>query len=146
MINNIFNPGIYPKTINLALLLLRLTVGVFMLTHGIGKFSMLFGEEPLMFADPIGVGETASLALAVFAEVLCSILLIFGIATRVAAIPLFITMLVAVFIVHQNDEFGKKELPLLYLTIYFCFAITGAGKISVDNWLYKNQYKNQDES
>lgn len=139
MINNIFNPGIYPKNINLALLLLRLTVGVFMLSHGIGKFSMLFGDEPIMFADPIGVGETPSLALAVFAEVLCSILLIFGIATRIAAIPLFVTMLVAVFIVHQNDGFGKQELPLLYLMVYLSFSITGAGKISIDNWLFKKK-------
>lgn len=137
MIKTIFNPGSYPKNIDLALFLLRLTVGILMLTHGMGKFTTLFGDEPIKFADPIGLGEPASLVLAVFAEVLCSILLIFGIATRLAAIPLLITMMVAFFIVHANDELGHKELPLIYLMIYLCLAITGAGKISVDNWLYK---------
>lgn len=137
MIKSIFNPGRYPNTINLALLLLRVAAGAFMLTHGMGKFSNLVGDEPISFADPIGIGKPASLVLAVFAEVLCSILLIFGIATRFAAIPLLITMLVAVFIIHANDEFGRKELALLYAIIYLSIAIAGAGKISVDYWIYQ---------
>ncbi len=136
MIKNIFNPGNYPSTINFVLMLLRISVGILMLTHGIGKFSKLFGDAPIQFADPIGVGVTASLALAVFSEVLCSILLIFGIGTRLAAIPLIITMLVAALIVHADDPFGRQELPLLYTTMYLVIAIAGAGKISVDNWIY----------
>lgn len=137
MIKTIFNPGSYPNNIHLVLLLLRVVVGAFMLTHGSGKFSTLFGEEPIRFADPIGIGEPASLVLAVFAEVLCSILLIFGIATRLATIPLIITMLVAVLIVHANDGFDHKELPLFYLVVYLCLTITGAGKISMDHWIYQ---------
>ena len=136
MIKKIFNPGNYPNNINTALLLLRLVVGIFMLTHGAGKFSTLFGEGPIQFADPIGVGATASLALAVFAEVFCSLFLIFGIGTRLAAIPLVITMLVAAFIIHSSDGFGKQEFPLLYATVYLVIAIAGAGKISIDHWIY----------
>jgi len=136
MIKNIFNPGNYLNNINFVLLILRLTVGIFMLTHGIGKFSTLFGDEPIQFPDPIGVGTTASLALTVFSEVFCSILLILGLGTRLAAIPLLITMLVAAFIIHANDGFGKQELGLIYAAIYLVIAITGAGKISIDNWIY----------
>ncbi|MBK8518397.1 MAG: DoxX family protein [Saprospiraceae bacterium] len=136
MIKNIFNPGNYPKNIDYVLLLLRLGVGIFMLTHGMGKYSKLFAEGPIKFADPIGVGVTASLALAFFAEVFCSILLILGLGTRLAAVPLLITMLVAALIVHANDGFGKQELPLMYSTIYLAIAIAGAGKISIDNWIY----------
>ena len=137
MIKNIFNPGNYPLKINLVLLMLRVTVGAFMLSHGIGKFSKLFGDDPIKFADPIGVGVTASLTLTVFSEVFCSWFLIFGIATRLAAIPPLITMLVVVFIVHLNNGFDKQELPLLYVVVYLTIAITGAGKISIDNWVYK---------
>lgn len=137
MIRSIFNAGSYPNNIDFVLFLLRVTVGILMLTHGMGKFTTLFADEPIKFADPIGLGETASLALAVFAEVLCSILLIFGIATRLAAIPLLITMLVAVFIVHGNDGLDKRELPVFYLMVYLCLVITGAGKISIDHWIYK---------
>jgi putative oxidoreductase len=137
MIKTIFNPGSYPKNINLVLLLLRISAGVFMLSHGWGKFLKLFGDDPIKFADPIGVGVTTSLILTVLAEVVCSALLIFGLATRLAAIPLFITMLVAVFIIHGDDGFGKQELPLLYSTVYLTLTLAGAGKISMDNWIYR---------
>ena len=137
MFRNIFNPGNYSQKINFVLLLLRLAAGVFMLTHGIGKFSKLVGDEPIKFADPMGVGLTTSLALTVFAEVFCSAFLILGMATRLAAVPLFITMFVVVFIVKANKEFGDMELPLLYLFIYLVIAIAGAGKYSLDHWIYK---------
>jgi len=136
MIRTIFNPGNYSKNIDFALLLLRITAGPFMLTHGWGKFLKLMGDEPIKFADPIGVGVTASLVLVVFSEVFCSILLFFGITTRLAAIPLIITMLVAAFIIHADDGFGRQELPLLYTAIYIVFVINGAGKFSIDNWVY----------
>ncbi|MBY5958194.1 DoxX family membrane protein [Membranicola marinus] len=69
MIKNTFNPGNYAAHINFALLVLRIAVGILMLTHGLGKFERLFGEGPIQFSDPIGIGATASLVLAIFAEV-----------------------------------------------------------------------------
>ncbi len=104
-----------------------------MLSHGTGKFLKLFGDEPIKFSDPLGVGATASLAMAVFAEVFCSIFLILGFATRLSVVPLLITMLVAVLLIHTHDPFPKKELPLLYIIIYLSIGIFGAGKFSVDN-------------
>ncbi|HEY6436230.1 MAG TPA: DoxX family protein [Ignavibacteriaceae bacterium] len=137
MIKNIFDPGKYSSRINITLLFLRITIGIFMLTHGIGKFSLLIGNDPIQFADPIGIGESASLALAVFAELFCSILLIFGIATRFVVIPLLTTMLVAILIVHAGDVFQIKEMALLYFCVYIAIAIAGAGKISIDSLIYK---------
>ena len=137
MIKNIFNPGNNTNNVSYMLLVLRLVVGVLMLTHGMSKFHNLFGDEPIQFPDPIGVGVTASLALTVFAEVLCSILLIFGVGTRLAALSLLFTMLVVVFIVHSNDGFARQELPLLYAAIYMVIAVTGAGRISIDSLIYK---------
>lgn len=142
MIKNIFNPGNYPNNIDFALLILRLAAGGFMLTHGIGKFEHLFSGEPIMFPDPMGVGATVSLALVVFAEVFCSIFLVFGIATRLSAIPLIITMLVAAFIVHAEDGFGKQELPLLYAVVYIVLAIAGSGKVSLDRWIFNRLNRN----
>jgi putative oxidoreductase len=138
MINTIFYSGNYSKKINIALLLLRAVSGGFMLTHGIGKFSKLFGDGPIAFADPIGMGETASLVLTVFAEVVCAVLLIIGFSARLAVIPLLITMLVAAFVIHAEDGFGKQELPLIYAAVYFAIATTGAGKISIDHWIFVN--------
>lgn len=133
LIKKSFESGNYPDVISLSILILRVVAGVLMLTHGYGKFLRLFGDGPLQFADPLGIGVTASLVLAVFAEFLCSIFLIFGMATRFSAVPLLITMLVAALVVHWPDDFGRKELPLLYAAIYTVIAIVGAGKYSLDN-------------
>lgn len=137
LIKKIFDTGNYPKNISISLLFLRIVVGVFMLTHGYGKFLMMTGDGPIQFADPLGMGVTASLILAVFAEFFCSIFLIFGVATRLSAIPLLITMLVAALIVHAPDAFTRKELPLLYAATYLVIALAGPGKYSVDNWIFK---------
>ena len=136
MIKNIFNPGNYPQKINIVLLILRIASGAFMLSHGMAKFSKLFGDDPIKFADPIGIGVAASLALTVFAELFCSTLLIMGLATRFAIVPLVVTMVVIVLIVLGSDGFQKQELPLLYLIIYLSIAIAGAGKFSVDSLIY----------
>ena len=137
MIQKIFNPGTYSNNINLVLLVLRLVVGIFMLTHGFGKLDRLFGSDPIQFADPIGLGATASLAFTVFSEFFCSILIILGLGTRVVTIPLLSTMVVIIFIVHGNDGFGKQELPGLYAAIYSAIAIFGAGKYSLDYLITK---------
>ncbi len=118
---------------DLALLFLRLVAGGSMLySHGWGKLMRLFTQSPIEFRDPLGVGAPASLGLAAFAEAICSILLIIGLFTRLATVPLIITMLVIIFLVHWTDPFNKIELPLLYLAVYALLAATGPGKYSLD--------------
>jgi putative oxidoreductase len=121
------------NNIDISLLLLRLTFGGLMLiNHGWGKMLKLFGDDPIQFADPIGIGATPSLALAVFAEVLCAALLIIGLFTRLSVIPLIITMFVAAFVVHISDPFPKMESALLYLIPYIVLLLLGAGRFSLD--------------
>lgn len=143
MVKTYFRNEAYSKNINLVLLILRITVGTFMLTHGWGKFLTLIGGGAITFPDPLGIGETASLALAVFAEVFCSLFLILGFVSRLAAIPSLITMLVAAFVVHANDGFGGQELALLYGLIYLVIAVLGSGKYSIDNLIAKKISANQ---
>lgn len=124
-----YNQNLY----DIAILALRVTVGCFMITHGVGKLQMLLDSGGGKFGDPIGLGPTLSLILTVFAELICSFLILMGFATRLAAIPLIITMIVAIFVVHANDPFGNKELPGLYLAIYVVLLVLGSGRFSVDH-------------
>lgn len=120
-----------------ALLLLRLVFGgVMIYAHGWGKLTG-FSERAAKFADPLGVGSEASLALAVFAEVFCAAALVAGLLTRWALVPLIVTMVVAVFVVHADDPFGRKELGLVYLAAYLALFLTGPGRWSIDAWLSK---------
>ncbi|MGC8866053.1 MAG: DoxX family protein [Bacteroidales bacterium] len=112
--------------------LLRIVLGITMLlAHAVPKvanYLMLSAAFP----DPYGISSTLSLMLAIFAEFFCSILLIFGVLTRPALIPLIFTMFTAFFVVHQNDPFAHKELALLYLVGFVVLFITGPGRISLD--------------
>jgi putative oxidoreductase len=122
-----------------ALLVIRLGAGGMMLTHGIPKIGRLFGEGPVKFADPFGLGPEISLGMAIFAEVICAILVMVGFKTRLATIPLILTMLTAAFYAHWNDPFGKKELPLLYVCVFLGILAFGAGKFAVDGFLKKKK-------
>jgi len=117
---------------NFWLFIARVAIGLFMLTHGIPKLQSLMSGH-VKFADPFGIGAAPSLILSVFAEFLCSVLLILGLAVRLAAIPLIINMLTAIFVAHGGQPFAKKELALLYLLVYFGLLILGAGKLSIDH-------------
>ncbi len=121
------------------LLLIRVTISLLMLTqHGWVKL-MSYSEKADTWADPIGLGGPTSLALAIFAEVVCAALVVLGLATRLAAIPLVITMLVAAGIVHWDDPFSKKEFALLFLIPFLTLILTGAGRYSLDGWLEKRR-------
>ena len=119
---------------SLALLLLRVGSGGLILTHGIPKLKRLFGGAEIKFADPFGLGPVISLGLATFAEVICAILVIIGFKTRLAVIPLIITMLVAAFYAHWDDPFGRKELPLLFCIVFVSLLLTGGGAYSLDKF------------
>src|SRR5680860_910447 len=126
-------------SIDVVLFILRVGAEALILTHGIPKLLMLFGGGEIQFLDPVGLGMEISLTLSVFAEVICAVLLILGLASRLAAIPLIINMGVAFFIVHAQDPFQVKELALVYLLIFTTLLITGSGKYALDHYLLKRK-------
>ena len=130
----LFNVQHQETNIDIAILILRVSLATLMLVHGIPKLMSLISGEPVQFPALIGTPEI-SLALAVFAEVACSILILFGLSTRLATIPLIVTMLIAVFMIHAADPFAKQEMGIHYLVGYIILLITGSGKISLDHVL-----------
>lgn len=135
--SKIFQVSYNATLLHIWLFLLRIGVSGFMLTHGIPKVTKFLEGGEIKFGDPLGVGVITSLTLAVFAEVVCSLLLIVGFATRLACIPLITTMAIAAFVVHADDPFGTKEKALLFLLIYITLLVTGGGNFSVDKLLSK---------
>lgn len=141
--NRLFNTNYNHRSLNIVLLILRVSIALLMLAHGIPKLNTLLAGGPFKFADPIGIGETASLVLAVFAEVFCSLLLLLGLAVRLASVPLIITMLVAVFIVHGKDGLEQQEQGLLYLLIYLVLLFAGGGSFSIDKLISRNNIRSR---
>ena len=135
----LFQVGAREEYVNLLLLIMRLSIAVFMLTHGWPKFSRLLEGGEIQFGDPIGLGPAVSLILVVFAEFLCSVLIGIGLGTRLATIPLMTTMIVAAFVAHSSDPFGRKEVALLYLIYYITLFVLGSGKYSIDYLLTRRK-------
>jgi putative oxidoreductase len=117
---------------NIGKLILRVAMGGMMLTHGWPKLEKLMAGGDIKFADPFGFGPEISLVLVVFAEFLCSILIILGFKTKLATLPLIITMLVAASIAHAGDPFSGKEKALMYAAGFLAIGLIGAGKYSID--------------
>ncbi|MFA5245201.1 MAG: DoxX family protein [Pedobacter sp.] len=122
---------------DIAVLIARIGIAILMLTHGLPKLMMLLSGGPVMFPPVFGMSPELSLALAVFAEVVCSILLLAGLGTRLVLIPLFVTMLIAALLIHSADPFAVKEPAILYSLVFGTLFFTGSGRYSLDYLLQK---------
>lgn len=113
------------------LAVLRVGLGLGMLLgHGWPKL-MTFSERAGKFADPLGLGSPLSLALIVFAEVFCAGLVVLGVFTRLASIPILFGMAVVVFVINHGDVFGKGELAAVYAIGFLVLLIGGGGNLSL---------------
>lgn len=134
-----------PSSNKASMLLLagRIIFGLTFMSHGIQKWSN-FQEMSSTFPDPIGLGSSVSLGLAIFAELACSVAFIFGILYRLAVIPMIFTMIMAFFVIHGGDAFADKELAFVYMAVFVLMYIAGPGKYSVDWFLGKAIRKNKE--
>jgi putative oxidoreductase len=123
-------------TFSIGLFILRAGASALMIPHGYDKLTK-FGEMTEGFPDPFGIGSTASLALLIFAEFFCSILLVLGLFARLACIPLIIAMSVALFVAHKGLIFGEGEHAALYIVIFGSLLFTGPGRYSLDRVIAK---------
>jgi len=114
-----------------ALVLRVIFCGLLLYNHAFVKFA-LFRDNPDSFPDPLGFGAAPSFYLVMFAEMICGALVMLGLFTRPALIPLIITMTVALLRIHWENEITDKELPLLYLAVYGAIFMLGPGRFSVD--------------
>ena len=136
---------------SIGLLVLRLGAGGYMAMHGWEKVQKILAGD-FKFSDPIGIGEPASLVLAAGAELGCSLLVMLGFWTRIAALPVVFTMAVAAFIRRAGDpwysgtaearfyageakHWFSKEPALVFLCAFAAIALIGAGRYSLDGLL-----------
>lgn len=132
-----FNLNFLPQSTDLALLILRVWLGLSMLLlHGWGKLVNLINGTS-KFPDLLGLGQTPTLILVVFAEVVCAALLVAGIYTRFCALLLAITMGVAYFIAHgaKLSGPGNGELAFIFLAGFVALLLAGGGRFGFDRKL-----------
>ncbi len=126
-----------PWAPHFAALLLRLIVGGLFIYHGYSKIEM-YDQYAAGMEDILRIGAKNTYIVIILAELGCGILVTLGLFTRLAIIPIFITMIVAFFHAHKNDPFMMKELPFVFMLLCLPVFILGSGKYSVDRLIFKS--------
>ncbi|MFZ5802885.1 MAG: DoxX family protein [Candidatus Omnitrophota bacterium] len=121
---------------NAGLLWLRVLMGAGIATHGYAK---IFSGGMTGFTSAVAAMGTPLPELfawaAALSEFLGGILLALGLATRLAALLVLITMSVAAFVHHAADPFSAKELALAYWVMAGALVLCGPGDLSLDRFL-----------
>src|SRR5512134_322701 len=99
----------------IGLLILRLGIGGYLLTHGVGKLQMMLAGGFGKFGDPIGLGSAPSLVLVTAAEFFCALAVMLGLATRLAAAVIVVSMSVAAFVAHGGDPWTMEQGYKLFM-------------------------------
>lgn len=129
------------KTRDAGILLLRVWLGIMMIDHGVGK---VFGDNT-KFVN--GVAEMGFPAPELFAwaaalsEFAGGILLIVGLFVRPVSLLIAITMAVAAFIRHADDEWGVQEKPIAYMAMALAIALLGPDRFTLDRRLFSRRGK-----
>jgi len=121
-----------------ALLLLRLALGIIFIFHGYPKL-FTHTHETMQGFEHMGFPGYFAYIAGVF-EFFGGLVIIFGIFTRIAGLLLFCEMAVALLRVHIPQgpitQVKNYEFPLILATACFALATVGAGMISLDHVVF----------
>ncbi len=129
------------KNQDFGLALLRIVVGVIFLAHGYQKlFVWHIGGVAGAFAQMGIPAPHVSAYLATFAEFFGGLALLLGLFTRLAAVPVAFTMVVAILQVHLKGGFFAPqgmEYPLTLFVANIALIVAGGGAFALDTVIFK---------
>lgn len=121
---------------NFGMLVMRVVLGLILISHGYPKL-VNFATLRHKFMNFLSLGSTTSLVLIIFAELFCGFLLVIGMFTRLAAIPIVIGMAVVFFVASHGNLFSEGERGGMYMATALFILLCGPGRISVDGMIGK---------
>ncbi|ANY87469.1 MULTISPECIES: HvfX family Cu-binding RiPP maturation protein [Pseudomonas] len=134
---------------------LRLFLAWEFFESGVEKFNGAnwFTDLQSSFPFPFSVlPANVNWQLSLWAELICPLLLLLGLGTRLASAVLMVVTVVAIAAVHwptqwsslaelaqgyaiTNQGYGNFKLPVIYLVALLPLLLKGAGRLSLDHWL-----------
>jgi len=122
---------------DLGLLAFRILAALaLMKAHGLPKL-LSIQEAITHIPDPLGLGGTFSTYYAIFADVVCALLVAFGFLTRFAALVIISITLTGLIFIHLSDPANVQDTPIIYSVVFGFIAYMGAGKYALDNKFFK---------
>ncbi|MGU9852612.1 DoxX family protein [Pseudomonas koreensis] len=117
---------------DIGLLFLRVSGGLFLLwVHGLPKL-LNFNAQLQQIEDPFHLGAHLTLCLAIFAEVLCPLLIVGGVLARLACLPILFVLLVALLVVHPQWSVAEGQFGWLLLILFATVFIAGPGRLALN--------------
>ena len=134
--------GLLKKLDWVALLVTRLTLGILFVSTGWGKVHNL-AKITDYFVELKIPAPGFNAVLVSYTELLCGGLLILGLASRFASIPLMVTMVVALISAKASEVHGLPDLfgqiEWTYFAMLFVIVAFGPGKVSLDTLFTKKR-------
>lgn len=116
---------------DIGLLFLRVSGGLFLLwVHGLPKL-LDFTAQLQLIEDPFHLGSHLTLILAIFAEVLCPLLIVAGVLARLACLPILFVLLVVLLVVHPQWSVAEGQFGWLLLILFATVLIAGPGRLVI---------------
>lgn len=124
--------GVDNKYSDLALLLLRIGVGVIFIYHGWGKLTGIEGVQG--FFGNIGIPLPGIMAWVVaIVEFFGGLMVLFGAYAKIPYLLLAFIMLVAIFTVKIGQGFEAARIDIMLLLTNLALFLLGSGQYSVDH-------------
>ena len=119
------------------MLLFRVIVSIeLMAAHGFKKLG-IGAPAAEQIPNPLGLPEMLNQGFAIASNLFFPVLVILGLVTRLAVLPILAVTLTGYFILHWHDALLVKDVPFIYSVIYLLILVLGPGKYSVDHVINK---------
>ena len=131
--------SVYPssKLFNWGMFCFRVLASIELIAaHGLKKVGVGVPEAEHI-PNPLQLPEAFNNGFAIAANLFFPLLVIVGFCTRLATIPTLAVTLTGYFVVHWHGTPLEKDTPFMYSLVFLLIAVMGAGKYSIDNYLYK---------
>jgi len=141
LIQIIINPNSSTTINNWVLLGFRVLLSIEMIyAHGLKKIGVGVAVAEQV-PNPLHLPEVINNAFAISANIFFPILVVFGLLTRLSVLPILAVTLTGYFVLHFHDAPLIKDTPFMFSLSYLVILFLGAGKYSLDNYLFKKVSK-----
>ncbi|MCL9806979.1 DoxX family protein [Flavobacterium amniphilum] len=118
---------------DLSILFFRVVISLqLIVVHGLKKIG-IGTEIAEKVPNPFHFPELINQSFAICSSILFPLLVIIGLYTRLATIPILIVTLSGYFIVHWNDTLLERDVPFMYSICFLLIFLTGPGKYALDS-------------
>lgn len=126
------------------LVIVRIFAGGIIISFGFEIFNAEAMAGYTEWLTDVGVPSPGFMAhVGKVAELVCGTMLLLGLFTRLASIPLMITMIVINFVMLEGN---LKESPFFLLLLFATFFFVGGGKYSLDEVIRKRKKDDGDKT